>query len=167
MIKHSPAKTIAGGGRCRLLAFVTIVIASLWQTMAAAAVPDLPKSEDELKVAVRSAIETGDFEAFERMVHWTGISPYKRRIVSAQIRHSLSRPIEKIEIETADMETRRDLQSIGDLRLNLPVIDLLRVTYADEPGEHGAPTTVFLIGKLDGAYRIVLLVKKKTGVDVD
>lgn len=153
----------------RLLACLALAALALTQGIGGAVADsiDLPRSEDDLKVAVRAAIESGDFDAFERMVLWTGISPYKRRIVSAQIRHSLARPIRKIEIEPADLETRRDLQSLGGLRLNLPVVDLLRVTYGDEPGEMGVPATVFLIGKLDGAYRIVLLVRKSPPQDDD
>ncbi|WP_139247740.1 hypothetical protein [Hyphomicrobium sp. CS1GBMeth3] len=116
---------------------------------------------------VRKAIEAGDFPTIERLVLWNGVSPFKRRIVSSQIRHSLGRPIQKIEIEPADIETRRDLQSLGNLKLNLPVSDLLRVTYDDADDASVTPATVFLIGKLEGAYRIVLLNKRKPGEDVD
>jgi hypothetical protein len=136
-------------------------------TFATAAPSDLPRSEEELVAAIRAAIETGDFPAFERLVLWTDISAYKRRVVSAQIRHSLGRPIQKIEVEEADEETRRGLQNIRNLRLNLPVLDLLRVTYGDGADEPVTPTAVFLIGKLDGAYRIALLVRKTTVEDND
>jgi hypothetical protein len=128
---------------------------------------DLPRSEEELRVAVRAAIEAGDFPAFERLVLWTDVSPYKRRVISAQIRHSLGRPIQKIEVEEADVETRRSLQNLRNLRLNLPVLDLLRVTYGDGVDEPVTPAAVFLVGKLDGAYRIALLVRKADGKDND
>lgn len=98
---------------------------------------------------------------------WTDVSPYKRRVISAQIRHSLARPIRTIEVETADVETRRSLQNLRNLRLNLPVLDLLRVTYGDGVDEPVTPATVFLIGKLDGAYRIALLVRRADGKDSD
>ncbi len=156
-----------GGGLCRLL-FLVFVMVLAAQSHALAAAPGLPTSQDALVKEVRKAIETSDFPAIERLVIWTDISPFKRRVVSAQIRHSLARPIRKIEIEPADMATRRDLQSITNLRLNLPVSDLLRVTYDDQDGASpNTPATVFLIGKFEGAYRIVLLIKKKPGEDAD
>lgn len=150
-----------GGGFGRLLALIAVGTIIAAGRMSAAASPDLPTSPDALLVEVRRAIEQGDFPAFERLVYWTDVSRHKRRIIAAQIRHSLSRPIQRIELESADKETRRDLQGLLDLRLNLPVSDLLRVTYDDGAGEPVAPATVFMIGKLNGAYRIALLVKKK------
>ncbi|MCK9910360.1 hypothetical protein MXD81_14540, partial [Microbacteriaceae bacterium K1510] len=93
--------------------------------------------------------------------------PYKRRIIASQIRHSLGRPIHTIVLEEADVETRRDLQNLRNLRLNLPVSDLLRVTFSDAENSTEEPSTVFLIGKLDGAYRIALLVKKASHKDDD
>jgi hypothetical protein len=126
-----------------------------------AATSDLPTTPHELVAEVRRAIEQGDFPAFERLVFWNDVSAFKRRVIASQIRHSLSRPIERIELESADVQTRMELQNLLNLRLNLPVSDLLRVTFGDGAGEPDAPATVFMVGKLNGAYRIALLVKKK------
>lgn len=165
---HSLFGRKLGGGSRRLLFLAAFALLASAQGQAIAATPGLPTSQDALVSEVRKAIETGDFPAIERLVIWNGTSPYKRRIVSSQIRHSLGRPIQKIEIEPADMETRRDLQGIGNLKLNLPVSDLLRVTYDDaDDASSVTPATVFLIGKLEGAYRIVLLNKRKPGEDAD
>ena len=150
-----------GGGARRLLS-PAILFLCVWMVgsgLTPATASELPKTEEDFVKAVRTAIETGDFPSFERMVWWGDISAYKRRVVSAQIRHSLSRPVQKLEIETADIQTRRDLQNIQNLRLTLPVKDLLRVTYADGEGLKEAPVTVFLVGKLEGSYRISLLVR--------
>lgn len=150
-----------GGGFGRLLALASFGFIMVINGAVSAAPPDLPTTPDGLLAEVRQAIEHGDFPAFERLVYWTDVSRHKRRVIAAQIRHSLSRPIQNIELESADDETRRDLQSLMNLRLNLPVSDLLRVTFDDGKGDPVAPATVFMVGKLNGEYRIALLVKKK------
>lgn len=150
-----------GGGFGRLLALVTIGLIIAGNGAVSAAPPTLPTTADELVAQVQQAIEKGDFPAFERLVYWTDVGRFKKRVIASQIRHSLSRPIQRIQLETADDQTRRDLQSLLNLRLNLPVSDLLRVTFDDGNGEPVAPATVFMVGKLNGAYRIALLVKKK------
>lgn len=156
-----------GGGFCRLPLLVIIAAYVVFQGAAIAAPVDPPTSQDGLIAQVKQAIEKGDFETIEKIVLWTDVSPYKRRIIASQIRHSLGRPIHTIVLEEADVETRRDLQNLRNLRLNLPVSDLLRVTFSDAENSTEEPSTVFLIGKLDGAYRIALLVKKASHKDDD
>ncbi len=162
-MKTHHQNTKLGGGFGRLLALFVFGIIMGATNAAPAAPPDLPTTPDALLAEVRRAIEHGDFPAFERLVLWNDVSAHKRRVIAAQIRHSLSRPIQHIEMESADKETRRDLQNLLDLRLNLPVSDLIRVTYDDGADQPAAPATVFMIGKLSGAYRIALLVKKQKG----
>lgn len=156
-----------GGGFCHLPLRVIIAGYIAFQGVALAAPREPPKSQDGLIAEVRLAIEKGDFEAIENIVLWTDVSPYRRRVISSQIRHSLGRPIHSIALEEADIETRRELQNLRNLRLNLPVSDLLRVTFGDSDGSAEEPATVFLIGKLEGAYRIALLVKKAAPKDDD
>lgn len=154
-----------GGGFGRL---PLLVIAATLVSFAALAAPaDPPTSQGGLISQVKQAIENGDFETIEKLVLWTDVSPYKRRVIASQIRHSLGRPIQSIALEEADIETRRELQNLRNLRLNLPVSDLLRVTFNDADGSADEPATVFLIGKLDGAYRIALLVRKAPPKDDD
>lgn len=164
---HSLSGRNQGGGSRRLLSLVALALLASAQSLTWAAAPGLPTSQDALVSEIRKAIESGDFPAIDRLVLWNDVSPFKRRVVSAQIRHSLARPIQRIEVEPADMKTRRELQSLPNLRLNLPVSDLLRVTYDDADKASTTPATVFLIGKFEGAYRIVLLIKKKPVDDAD
>lgn len=157
----SPATRYWGGGICRLPFFVfaltwTVLIATAAQTIAL----PLPKTEDEFVAAVRTAIEKEDFAILEEMVLWTDVSPYKRRVIGAQLRHGLGRPIEKMELEHADAATRLDIQKLRGTRLNMPVTYLLRIKFAEERGELGGePGTVYMVGKLDGVFRIALLVR--------
>lgn len=150
----------SGGGASRLLALAFLALVTVGGALVRAASPELPTTQDALVAEVRHAIETGDFSTFEQLVLWTDVGAYKRRVIASQIRHSLARPIRSIQVEEADIETRRELQNLRNLRLNLPVSELLRVTFSDSGSDPVAPATVFLIGKLNGAYRIALLVKK-------
>lgn len=156
-----------GGGFGRLPLLVIVAACAIFQNSALAVSVDPPTSQNGLIAQMKQAIEKGDFEAIEKIVLWTDVSPYKRRVIASQIRHSLGRPIQSIVLEEADIETRRELQSLRNLRLNLPVSDLLRVTFGDADGAADEPATVFLIGKLNGAYRIALLVKKAAPKDDD
>ena len=152
-----------GGGKCRLpfllsIALAVMLMSATFGSMAEAKA--LPRTEGELIATVRTAIEKGDFEAIEELVLWTDVSAFKRRLISVQIRHGLDRPIAKVELEHADTETRFDLQRMRGVRLNMPVTYLLRVTYGDEPGAlGGTPAAVYMVGKLDGEFRIALLVR--------
>jgi len=155
---------IGGDGACRLpilraSVLIATVVFNTTIASAAAAMP-LPKSEGELVAAVRTAIEKEDFSILDELVIWTDVSPYKRRLLGAQLRHGLGRPIETIELEHADTQTRFDLQSMRGIRLNMPVTYLLRIKFREEPGQLGGqPGTVYMVGKLDGFYRIALLVR--------
>jgi hypothetical protein len=121
----------------------------------------LPVSEQELVAQVRTAIETKDFSVLDRIVNWSDVSDYRRRLLSTQILHALGRPIGKIELDAADEKTAQELAQLKHHHLNQSVTHLLRVTYAD--GEPGGiePTFVFLVGKASDAYRIVLLIKER------
>lgn len=149
-----------GGGIGRLPLLLALMVAVGALSLAAAAPADPPTSQEAFIAEVKQAIESGDYATMERLVLWTDVSPHKRRVIAAQIRHSLQRPVRRIELEEADIETRRELQNLRNLRLNLPVSELLRVTFDDAEPNTEAPATVFLVGKLEGAYRIALLVRK-------
>jgi hypothetical protein len=120
-----------------------------------------PGTKDELVTLVRTAIEKEDFSMIDDIVNWQGVSDYKRRVFSSQILHALGRPISKIEFEDADQETRTSLAKMKNHKLNMDVTHLLRVTFSD--GEPGGiiPAEVFLIGRMEDAYRIALFVKAK------
>lgn len=155
---------IGGGGVCRLpfLRASALIVAAVacFSVASQATAMTLPKSEGELISAVRTAIEKEDFSILDELVIWTDVSPYKRRLLGAQLRHGLGRPIETIELEHANTQTRFDLQSMRGIRLNMPVTYLLRIKFREEPGQLGGqPGTVYMVGKLDGFYRIALLVR--------
>ncbi|MEQ1719385.1 MAG: hypothetical protein ABL907_25910 [Hyphomicrobium sp.] len=154
------------GGGFGLLRFVAILLIAFAMGRTVTAAPiELPSSERDLITQVRSAIESKDFSVMERLVNWSDVSDYKRRMYSAQILHALGRPIGKIELDAADEKTTAELSKLKNHHLNQPVTHLLRVTYAD--GEPGGiePTFVFLVGKGQdadrAAYRIVLLIKER------
>ena len=169
MIPEIGMSTGRGGGVCRLPILLSMLIAALLGVSSAclpAFAKSRPTTEEELIETVRTAIEKADFEAFEDLVLWTDVSPFKRRLISVQIRHGLDRPIGKITLEHADTATRFDLQRMRGVRLNMPVTYLLRVAYNDEPGElGGTPGAVYMVGKLDGVYRIAVLVRSETHDD--
>ncbi|MGL4396884.1 MAG: hypothetical protein ACRCS9_10130 [Hyphomicrobium sp.] len=148
-----------GGGISLLRKAVFAVAAFAFATTAIAAPPPDLASDSSLISHVRNAIEAEDFTAIDGIVNWQDVSDYKRRVFSAQIHHTLGRPIAKIELEDAGATTLKELQSLRNHRLNMPVTHLLRIKFADgAPGEI-EPGAVFLVGKLHDAYRIALLVK--------
>jgi hypothetical protein len=125
-----------------------------------------PKTSDELVAQVRAAIETQDYDAFDKLVVWDGLGPRAKRLVAMQIRHGLGRPIRSIRLEKADDDIVRQVTEVqgGDNKyaLNLPVTHILRIAYADgeaQPGQ-GDPGAVFLIGASGGELRIALVVRK-------
>lgn len=127
----------------------------------------MPKTVEDLVAIVKKAVETKDFEAIDHVVNWMGISDYKRREFSTQIRHGLGRPIAKVELEQIDDETMRALRNIKLHKLNMQVSHILRVTYADGEAGGVTPAGVYLIGRMEETYRIALLVKEKGTTEND
>jgi hypothetical protein len=119
------------------------------------------KTEDALIERVRSAMAGRDLEAISELINWQGAPPIRRRIVTFQINYGLGRPIKSILLEPLPEDALRAVEARGTLKANMPVTHRLRVVF-DEAGEGGAPpSSVFLIGKLDGAFRIALVVRAK------
>ncbi|MGI9491210.1 MAG: hypothetical protein ACR2QF_02165 [Geminicoccaceae bacterium] len=138
-----------------VLCFVTI------SGVALSAAQDLPRTDDELVTTIRDAIEARDYERFEELVFWEGAGKIKRRIVAFQIRRGLGREIESIAFEDFPEDGMDHVNEIEHLRVNMPVTHQIRVIYDEPPinNEGKLPTSVFLIGKQDGAYRIALVVR--------
>lgn len=126
-----------------------------------------PKTIEDLAATVKGAIENKDFDAIDHLVNWMGISDYKRREFSTQIRHGLGRPIAKVELEQIDDETMRALRNIKLHKLNMQVSHILRITYADGEAGGVTPAGVYLIGRMEETYRIALLVKEKGTTEND
>lgn len=136
---------------------------------AAAAENPLPRNEDELVMAVRTAIAERDFGTMDRLINWEGATPVKRRIVSFQIRHGLGRPVRSISLDPFPENGLRALEAYGTVKANMPVTHELRVVY-DEPAMEGfniPPTAVFLVGREGEAFRIALVVRAEQDNDDD
>ena len=160
-----PAHVRRGG--FGLLCFLAVLAASPFAARGESSGKPFPKTVDELVAIVKSAVEAKDFEAIDHVVNWMGISDYKRREFSTQIRHGLGRPIAKVELEQIDDETMRALRNIKLHKLNMQVSHILRITYADGEAGGVTPAGVYLIGRMEEAYRIALLVKEKGTTEND
>jgi len=127
----------------------------------------LPKTEDELVATVRTAIDARDMAAFDKLINWEGASPFKRRMVSFEVRRALGRSIRSIALEPFPEDGLRRMEVGGVLKANMPVTHRLRVVY-DEPPMEGygiPPTSVFLVGREGDGFRVALVVRAKTRDD--
>lgn len=137
-------------------------------SMAFASTTSLPKEPDELVEAIRAAIETKDYAAFEELIFWKDVGKIKRRIVRFQINRGLGRPIKSITFEDFPEDGLDQVVATGKLVPNMEMTNRVRVIYDEEPiNEEGKlPTSVYLVGKRDDVYRIGLVVRKP-GFDDD
>ncbi|KMO38668.1 hypothetical protein VQ03_16650 [Methylobacterium tarhaniae] len=119
----------------------------------------LPAQADALVAYVTKAMTDHDIAAFERLVNWTGTRAQRKRLTLYQIRSGFGRPIKAAALEPMPGDGLAEATSRGTLKANMPVTERLRVVF-DEPPVEGdaAPTSVFLIGREGGTYRIALLV---------
>ena len=137
--------------------------------MALAAAQDLPRTDQDLLQTIRTAIDAKDYERFEELVYWEGAGRIKRNIVAFEIRRGLGRKIGSITFEDFPEDGMAKIEAMEKLRVNMPVTNRVRVTF-DEPAIDDTgkrPTSVFLVGKHDGAYRIALVVRNFDDDDDD
>ncbi|TGD97010.1 hypothetical protein [Methylobacterium nonmethylotrophicum] len=124
-----------------------------------AATAALPSQPDALVAYVTTALREHDLSAFERLVNWTGTRAQRKRLTLYQIRSGFGRAIKAAALEPMPEDGLAEATSRGSLKANMPVTDRLRVTFDEQPVEGDAPpTSVFLIGREGGTYRIALLV---------
>ncbi|MGI9510158.1 MAG: hypothetical protein ACR2QJ_12520 [Geminicoccaceae bacterium] len=137
---------------------VALLVAS---GIAFAAAQDLPRTDEELVDVIRTAIDARDYEPFEQLVNWEGAGKIKRRIVRFEIRRGFGRKIDTIAIENFPKDGMAKIDAMKQVRVNMPVTHRVRVTFDEPPLEKTGrqPTSVFLVGKQDGAYRIALVVR--------
>lgn len=166
MLHILPMEHVRRGG-FGLLCVLALAVATPACAVAGEATASYPDTTDALVTTVKTAIETKDFGAIDRLVNWMGISDFKRREFSTVIRHGLGRPIAKIELEQIDDVTQRNLRNIKLHKLNMQVSHILRVTYADGEAGGVAPAAVYMIGRMADAYRIAMLVKEKGTTEND
>ena len=130
-------------------------------SIAFATAQDLPRTDEDLIDTIRSAIDERDFEPFQKLVNWDGAGKIKRRIVRFEIRRGFGRKIDTIAIEDFPKDGLAKIDAMDKLRVNMPVTHRVRVVFDEPPLERTGrkPTSVFLVGKQDGAYRIALVVR--------
>lgn len=148
-----------GGGRAtaRLIALLVAFASPGW-----AAAYDLPTTDEQLVETVRTAIGERDLEAFEELINWDGATKMRRRVVTFEVRHALGRPIRSIALEPFPADGLASVEARGTLKVNMPVTKQLRIVF-DEPAIDGLdkpPTAVFLVGRMEEAYRIALVVRR-------
>jgi hypothetical protein len=127
-------------------------------TDAQASASPLPGQSAELIAYVTLALNTHNLDAIDRLVEWEGARPIRRRMTLYQIRYNFGRPIKSVAVEPFPAGGLRDAKAELNLKPNLPVTERLRVVFDEPTGPDGeAPTSVFLLGKENGVYRIALL----------
>jgi hypothetical protein len=154
---RAPGRPIAA-----LVAAMLFVLTGLSGAVGAmAATKALPATDEDLVETIETAIAARDYGAFEDLVYWEGAGKIKRRIVAFEIRRGLGRKIERIALEDFPKDGLAKVEAMPQLRVNMPVTHRVRVTYDEPPiNDQGKlPTSVFLVGKKDGAYRIALVVR--------
>lgn len=151
-------------GALRLLAAAGLVgtlvlsAAQAAESTAPAAAP-LPSQPDEVVSYVTKALTAHDIDAFERIVEWKGARPVRKRMTLSQIRYSFGRPIKSATVEPFSADGFKRAKDMLDLDPNMAVTEQLKVVFDEPVGVEGGtqPTSVFLLGKEDGRYRIGLL----------
>lgn len=161
-----PSRHFAAAARLLMIGAVACLTLT---SVAMSATLELPRTNDDLVETIRDAIDARDYGRFEEIVYWEGAGKIKRRIVAFQIRRGLGRKIENIAIETVPEDSMAGIAAMKQLRVNMPVTHRVRVTFDEPPinDEGKLPTSVFLVGKQDGAYRIALVVRNALDDDDD
>lgn len=119
----------------------------------------LPSSEEELVSRIQNAIETSDYESLKEIVFWKDAGKIKQRIVRFHLNRNLGRTIKSIEIEPFPESALDGIVESGLHKPNLEVTHSVKVIFDEEPINAAGklPTSVFLVGKNDGVFRIGLV----------
>ncbi|MCY4591706.1 MAG: hypothetical protein OXE86_14305 [Alphaproteobacteria bacterium] len=136
----------------------------MWSASAAA---ELPRTSGELMGQIRLAIETRDYDILKRIVLWKDAGKIKKRVVRFHLNRNLGRKIKSVSWETFPEDGMDALIATGKLVPNMEMTHAVRVIFDEEPinASGQLPTSVFLVGKRKGVYRIGLVVR--TGFDDD
>ena len=136
---------------------------------ASAVSAELPKDPESMRAEIKSAIEARDYDRFKDLVLWKDVGKIKKRVVAFQIRRGLGREIESITLEDFDQSALDYLTEDGRHKLNMPVNKAVRIVYDEEAiNDSGKkPTSVFLIGEHNNAYRIGVVVRNFEDDDDD
>jgi len=130
---------------------------------------NLPDTPEELVATIRQAIEESNYEQLEELVFWKDAGKIKKRIVRFELNRNLGRPLKSVEFEGFPENGMAAIEATGKLEANMLVTNRVRVIFDEEPINSSGklPTTVFVVGKKRGVYRIALVVRKGTDDDGD
>lgn len=142
-------------------------LAALIMMQPAASAAELPETPEALMADIRTAIETKDYDILRNIVFWKDTGKIKKRIVRFHLNRNLGRKIKSISWEDFPEGGMDGILATGKLAPNMEMTNRVRVIFDEEPlpktGKQ--PTSVFLVGKRDGAYRIGLV--NRAGFDDD
>ena len=129
----------------------------------------LPATPEKLVATIRQAIEDSNYQQLEELVFWKDAGKIKKRIVRFELNRNLGRPLKSVEFEDFPENGMAAIEATGKLEANMLVTNRVRVIFDEEPinASGKLPTTVFVVGKKRGVYRIALVVRKGTDDDGD
>ncbi|MCY4320667.1 MAG: hypothetical protein OXE76_16170 [Alphaproteobacteria bacterium] len=138
----------------------------LWTASARA---DLPRDPDAMMAQIRSAIETRDYDALKKLVLWKDAGKIKKRVVRFHLARNLGRKIKSMTWEDFPEDGLDGVIATGKLVPNMAMTNAVRVIFDEEPinASGKLPTSVFLVGLYNNAYRIGLVVRKGGDDDGD
>lgn len=141
---------------------LTLAVVCLFNPAQAADESHLPSDPDALVSAIRHAIEESDYDQLKELVFWKDAGKIKKRIVRFQLNRNLGRPIKAITFEDFPEDGFAGAEATGKLAVNMKVTNRVRVVFDEEPINDAGklPTSVFVVGKKRGVYRIALVVRK-------
>jgi hypothetical protein len=117
-------------------------------------------TDEELVSTVERALVDHDEAVMVELINWEGASRIKRNLTMYQVRYGMGRPILEARLEPMPAGALDEVEAMPQLRVNMPVSHRLRITYDEPAGANGKPrTATFLVGRIDGAYRIAQVVR--------
>ncbi len=118
---------------------------------------------------IRNAIETRNYDALKKLVLWKDAGKIKKRVVRFHLARNLGRKIKSITWEDFPEDGLDGVIATGKLVPNMAMTNAVRVIFDEEPINAAGklPTSVFLVGMHNNAYRIGLVVRKGGDDDGD
>ena len=116
---------------------------------------------------IRTAIETRDYDMLKDLVFWKDVGKIKKRIVRFHLHRNLGRKIKSITWEDFPDDGLDAAIATGKLAPNMDMTNAVRVIFDEDPINTAGklPTSVFLVGKREGVWRIGLV--NRAGLDDD
>lgn len=109
-------------------------------------------ARERLRNQYVEASNNGDFEALKRLFHWENVDPRYRQLIEISIRNDLPIPVRRITFSTLLPEDSIQFEFRG-----MPYVQNLepRLRMTIEYDSEDFYTSAYLIGFVDGEYRIV------------